>query len=116
LRFTKSDNTTRIAHQIERWDSAGRSAAVWVRVDTVYGNRNNQRVRMHWGNAAAADSSRGSAVFDTAGGFRAVWHMNETGDVADETGRGMTAVANGTPGAVAGVIGGARSFNGSSGY
>lgn len=116
LRFTKSNNTTRIAHQIERWDSAGRNAAVWVRVDTVYGNRNNQHVRMHWGNAAAADSSNGTAVFRVADGFRAVWHMNDTGNVADATGRGMTAVANGAPGSATGMIGGARSFNGSSSY
>ncbi len=116
IRFTKANNTTRLQHQIEKWDSAGRSAAVWVRVDTVYGNRNNQHFRIHWGNAAAMDSSKGAAVFDTTAGFRAVWHMNEAGDVPDATGRGMTGVANGSPGAVAGVIGGARSFNGSSSY
>ena len=114
IRFTKSNNTTRIAHQIEKWDSAGRNAAVWVRVDTVYGNRNNQLFRLHWGNTAANDSSKGSAVFDTAAGFRAVWHMNDTGNVPDATIRGLTATANGSPGAVAGMVGGARSFNGTS--
>lgn len=116
IRFTKANNTTRLPHQIEKWDSAGRSAAIWVRVDTVYGNRNNQSFRMHWGNAAAADSSKGSAVFDTASGFRGVWHMNDTGSVSDASGRGLTAVPSGSPAAVAGVVGGARSFNGSSGY
>lgn len=117
IRFTKADNTTRLAHQIEKWDSAGRSAAIWVRLDTVYGNRNNQSFRMHWGNSAAGDSSKGSAVFDTAGGnFRAVWHMNDTGNVADATAKGLTAMANGSPAAAAGVVGGARSLNGSSGY
>src|SRR5690606_23827454 len=90
IRFTKANNTTRIQHQIEKWDSAERAAAVWVRVDTVYGNRNNQLFRLHWGNAAAVDSSKGSAVFDTAAGFRAVWHMNDTGNVPDATVRGLT--------------------------
>src|SRR5690606_28182315 len=77
---------------------------------------NNQAFRMHWGNAGADDSSNGSAVFDTAAGFRAVWHMNDTGDVADATTNGLTAVASGAPGAVDGAIGGARSFDGEASY
>jgi hypothetical protein len=78
IRFTKADNTTRLKHQIETWDSAGKTATIWVLMDTVYGNRQNQNFRLHYGNPAAMDSSKGSAVFDTANGFVAVWHLNET--------------------------------------
>ncbi len=116
IRFTKANNTTRLPHHIEMWDDAAKVAAIWVRVDTVYGNRNNQAIRMHWGNAAADDESNGAAVFDTASGFRAAWHMGGTADVNDVTGTGLTALANGTPGTVTGVSGSARSFNGTSSY
>ncbi len=118
IRFTKANNTTRLPHQIEMWDSVGRSAAIWVRVDTVYGNRNNQSLRMHWGNAGASDSSQGNVVFDTAsaGGYVSVWHMNGTGDMNDATTNAYTAVEAGTPGTTAGVIGGARTLDGSSSY
>jgi hypothetical protein len=116
IRFTKANNTTRLPHHIETWDNVAKVAAIWVRVDTVYGNRNNQSVRMHWGNASAADESNGAAVFDTASGYRAAWHMGGTADVNDVTGTGLTALANGTPGTVAGISGSARSFNGTSSY
>jgi Concanavalin A-like lectin/glucanases superfamily/FlgD Ig-like domain len=35
---------------------------------------------MYWGNPGAADSSSGTAVFDTANGFVGVWHLGETGN------------------------------------
>jgi hypothetical protein len=82
IRFTKADNTTRFAHQIDLWDSAGRKAAVWVKVDSVKGNNSAQMIRMHWGKADAADSSKGSAVFTN--GFADVWHL---GDAAGSTPR-----------------------------
>src|SRR6185295_11505385 len=76
IRFSKSNLTVHLSYQIEKWDSAGKSAAIWVLVDTILGNINNQRIRMHWGKSGAADSSNGAAVFKTANGFQAVWHMN----------------------------------------
>jgi hypothetical protein len=83
LRFTKSNNATRLPHQIETWDSAGKSAAVWVLVDSVHGNNGSQTIRMHWGKAGAPNLSSGPSVFDTARGFRAVFHFSErTNDTA----------------------------------
>jgi hypothetical protein len=76
LRFTKA-NGVRLKHELEHWDSAARSAAVWVKLDTVKGN-DSTLFRMYWGKIGAPDSSRGASVFDTAAGYRAVWHLNET--------------------------------------
>lgn len=95
IRFTKANNTTRLHHEIESWDATAKTAAIWVLMDTVYGNTNNQLFRMHWGNSGAADSSKGPAVFDTTNGFVAVWHLNETtaavgSTIADATGSGNT--------------------------
>jgi hypothetical protein len=98
IRFTKSNNTTRLKHQIDTWDSAGRQAAVWVLIDTVYANNVTQSFRMHWGNSGAADSSNGNAVFDSANGFEAVWHF---GDASGATPR-ANAVAGGKPATPAG--------------
>jgi hypothetical protein len=118
LRFTKSNNTTRLPHQVETWDSAGKSAAVWVLVDSVQGNNSTQTIRMHWGKAGTPNLSSGPAVFDTAKGFRAVFHFSErTNDTAlnstQYTFRGVpqrTATAYNFPVDTAGAIGRARAY------
>jgi hypothetical protein len=116
LRFTKS-NGARLPHQIESWNAAGRTAAIWVRVDTVRGATANQPLRMHWGKSDAADSSRAAAVFDTANGFVAVWHMDGAANAADATANGLAAVAGtGVPGAGTGHVGPGRTFDGSTQY
>ncbi len=113
LRFTKPGDAVRLRHQIERWDSAGKKAEVWVRLDTVYGNEVTA-FRIHWGKAGAADSSNGAAVFDTAAGFQAVWHLGESASdsARDATGNRFHAAPTGSPGSAAGIVGLARSFNG----
>jgi hypothetical protein len=117
IRFTKSTNTERLKHQIEQWDSAGRSAAIWVLLDTVYSNNLTQTFRMHWGNASAADSSKATAVFDTANGYQAVWHMNGagSGNESDATINNFTARDSNGVASAAGVIGLARTFTGGNG-
>lgn len=114
LRFTRPSGA-RVPHQIESWNAAGRQAAVWVRMDTVLGNTANQVLRMHWGKSDAADSSRAAAVFDTAAGYVAVWHMTGAGNDTDATSNRFPAVAvpDSIPGAGAGFIGAGRTFNGS---
>ena len=114
LRFTKSDSVARLKHEIERWDSAGRSAVIWVKVDTVYA-ASTTRLLIHWGNTAAMDSSIGASVFDTANGFQGVWHMNGSTAASNETDatlNGFTATAFNDIAPGAGVIGGARVFAG----
>jgi hypothetical protein len=110
LRFTKGDSVTRLSHQIESWDSAGKTAAIWVRVDTVKGNATTQKIVMHWGKADAADSSKGAAVFQTSNGFQGVWHLNTSAN--DATGNANHGVDNLTTD-TAGIIGRGRSFGGS---
>ncbi len=111
IRFTKADGTTRIPHEIEHWDAAAKSAAIWVLIDEVKGNTLNQLFRMRWGKADAADSSSGVAVFSPANGFVGVWHMSGTADEIDVTGTGNLAVAENAPGSAAGHIGLGRSLS-----
>jgi biopolymer transport protein ExbB len=116
LRFTKANNTTRLPHQIESWNATTKTATVWVLADTILGTKNNNVIRMHWGNASAADSSSGAQVFKTAAGFQAVWHMNGTSNDSDATSNGIHLAVDTlqqAPASGVGAINGARVFAGS---
>jgi hypothetical protein len=76
IRFAKQDNAP-LSYEIERWNSAGGLAEIWVKVDTVYGNVNTQFITMYWG-ASAGTASNSAAVFDTASGFQGVWHLGQS--------------------------------------
>jgi hypothetical protein len=112
LRFTKA-NGIPLSYEIEQWDAVNQQAAVWVRMDTVFGNSSTQNIVMFWGNPKAAAQSDPAAVFDTAGGFRGVWHLDQSADgtVPDATGNGISGTATATA-TVSGTIGMAQSFNG----
>jgi hypothetical protein len=119
LRFAKPDGT-QLSYEIERFDPVAGLAEVWVKVDTVFGNDSTHYVNMYWGNSAQGSTSisRSAAVFDTAIGFQGVWHFAEAGNAAAKdatingyigTPFGMTAASS-----VAGAIGNARNFDGTS--
>lgn len=82
IRFSNASNV-HLSYQIAKWDSAVQSAALWVKVDVISGNNSTQYIRMYWGRSAAADSSKGSAVFSTAQGFAGVWHLDSGSTAAD---------------------------------
>ena len=115
IRFAKP-NGVPLDYEIERWDAVGRLAEVWVKVDTISGNDAGQKVRMLWGNPAAADSSDPGAVFGTANGYVGAWHLNASG-----ASNRPNAVAGGQPAVpvqydgdenATGVIAGADSLDG----
>jgi Concanavalin A-like lectin/glucanases superfamily/Domain of unknown function (DUF2341) len=113
VRFTKANGAT-LPYEIETWDSSAGVAAVWVKVDTIFGNSGNQSVTMCWGNASAVSQSNGAAVFDTAAGFRGVWHMGEhAGAAVDATADNYSGTYAGSlPNRVPGAIGAGQSFDG----
>jgi hypothetical protein len=115
IRFSKADGTP-LDYQVDRWDSAKAVAEVWIKADTVFGNKAGQTLRMYWGNASAADSSDGNAAFSN--GYAAVWHLGDAG-----VGNRPNAVAGGLPAApvqydgdesTPGMIGMADSLDGGS--
>lgn len=114
LRFAKPDNSP-LAYEIDSWDNAKAQAAIWVKMDTVYGNRSSQSIMMRWGNVAAIDQSNSGTVFDTAEGYKAVWHLSETsGSTAREaTYSNCRGTYNGTlPRNASGAVGDCQSFDG----
>ncbi len=119
IRFSSSHGSPLI-HEIEVWDADAKSAEIWVKVDTIYGNDSTQAIVMYWGNDTAVDASYSMAVFDTAAGFQGVWHLDGKGNdtALDATANhfdGITYHIYGTSPA-SGAIGNARAFDGDSSY
>ncbi len=121
IRFSKLDNTP-LPYEITQWDSAGGTAVIWVKLDTVKGNTLTE-IKMYWGNASAADSSNGAAVFDTTAGYEGVWHLDEDGNTdvggyldATSNGRHSTGANFTSESDVAGQIGVGQTFNGTNSY
>jgi hypothetical protein len=83
-----------------------------VLADTIPPNRGNHALRIHWGNAAAADSSSGARVFDTTNAFQAVWHMAGTAGETDATLNGFTAAQTGSPASAPAAVGAGRVISG----
>ena len=121
VRFAKTNGTAHLPYQIERWDTASHTAAVWVLVDTITSAATGSAtIRMYYGKSGSADSSRGDLVFSTANNYQGVFHLGEaSGDTArDATGnrfKGIPKNKGGSPPAdlAAGVIGKAKNFMGS---
>ncbi len=76
LRFSKSDNSI-LPFEIERWDATAQKAELWVKVDTIHGNDSSQFIVMYWGETTTYLANNNTPVFDTAEGFRGVWHLGE---------------------------------------
>lgn len=79
VHFEKMDGT-KLPHSIEHWDAAGKTAALWVKLDKVVGNMAGQAIRMVWGQPGAVSTADSKAVFSTADGFYGVWHLDEDGN------------------------------------
>jgi len=117
IRFTKFDGTP-VNYEIEQWDSIGRQATVWVKIDTVFGNDNSHYINMYWGASNATSASNSAAVFDTTDGFQGVWHMAASKTQAlDATANRFNGTLSDTaPSATTGIIGACQQFNGTSNY
>ncbi len=109
LRFATPDGQ-RLAYQIDEWDPAGGTAAIWVRIPHIRGNE-RQELKIYWGKADAASESNGAAVFNASNGYLSVWHMNEP--IKDVVGT-LPSTDVGTT-AAAGVVGKGRHFAGKQG-
>jgi hypothetical protein len=116
IRFNKADGS-RLPYEIERWDRSGSRAEIWVKIDTVYGNNENQYITMYWGAPETLSISNGPEVFDTAAGFLGVWHLAESGNTTafDATAHHYDGTpSDSAPQTTEGVIGNALQFDGNS--
>jgi len=107
IRFTKNDNSL-LYYEIETWDASANQAAIWVKVDTVYGNNNTQNIHMAWGSSSAAGVTDAAAVFDTSHAYRGVWHLGK--NLQDATINSVSGTNYGTEDSP-GIIGYSRKFD-----
>lgn len=115
IRFTKK-NGAALHYEIERWDGAIGTAAIWVKVDTIYGNDSLQSIVMYWGNATSKKELVRN-VFDTAAGFQGVWHLNNSGKrLPDATSNNFAGTLTDSMTQDIGVIGYGQSFDSSGGF
>jgi biopolymer transport protein ExbB len=77
IRFSNAQGA-HLRYEIEQWDPAKGEAAIWVRVDTIRGNSNQNYLTLLWGRNQVPDWSNGQLVFDTAAAFGGVWHLKES--------------------------------------
>ncbi|MBD3317657.1 MAG: DUF2341 domain-containing protein [Chitinivibrionales bacterium] len=114
IRFAKPEGNP-LPFEIEMWDSAGRTAAVWVTVDTIRGDDDAGFFVMYWGNPEAGPLSNKADVFSAGNGFAGVWHLADD-EFADATENGNAGVAIGGTSSDTGHIGFGARFDGVDDY
>jgi cellulose synthase/poly-beta-1,6-N-acetylglucosamine synthase-like glycosyltransferase len=96
--FTASDGTTKLDHEIERYDNTSGELISWVEVPTV-SYSSDTVIYMYYGNSGASDQWNISGTWDGGGSqnYRGVWHLNEaSGSAADSTSYGTSGTVTGT--------------------
>ncbi len=110
LRFTLKGTTNVLAHEIDDWAPAGTSP-VWVRIPAF---TNNTTITAYWGNpslaGAAPYASQMGGTWEPA--HRGVWHLKESGFPYTDSVLTRHGTLGAQPDRVAGLIGAAQDFNG----
>jgi formylglycine-generating enzyme required for sulfatase activity len=114
LSFAASNEATTLNYEVDQWTTNG-SSYVWVQVPTI--SSSNDYIWAYWGNTAAAFAPAACATNGStwSGSYVAVLHLNNTnaiGNFADSTAGHCDGTNNATT-SLAGEIGNARYFNGS---
>jgi len=90
IRFTDK-NGIPLNYEIEKWDSTGQSAVVWVKIPTVE-EEGDTDFFLYYGNAGAPDSQNKTAVWSN--GYVGVWHLGEGDSTAADFYKDSTINAN----------------------
>ncbi|MFZ5987195.1 MAG: DUF2341 domain-containing protein [Bacillota bacterium] len=110
--FTLQDGTTKISHEIEKFDGGTGELVVWVKVPTL---ATNTVIYMHYGSNTATNQQQGTVTWDS--NYKGVWHLDETsGTVYDSTSNANNGTPYGVIQDVVGKINGADSFDGTDDY
>ena len=80
--FKDSTETLTLAHEIEYYNAGSEAAngelVAWVKIPTLDANANTV-IYMYYGNSCITDETQNkNAVWDTANGWRGVWHLRES--------------------------------------
>lgn len=96
--FTDAAGTTKLAHEIERYNSSTGELIAWVKVPNV-SSATDTVINMYYGNPSASSQQSSSQVWDA--NFRMVQHLQETGNAGttlfDSTANGNNGTVIGNP-------------------
>jgi Concanavalin A-like lectin/glucanases superfamily/Chitobiase/beta-hexosaminidase C-terminal domain/Domain of unknown function (DUF2341) len=112
--FTAGDGTTKLDHELERYNALTGEVIAWVRVPSL-SNTTDTVLYIYYGNAAAANQQNPTGVWDSS--YKGIWHL-PNGTILN----GSDSTANANNGSIIGAsagsgeIDGAGSFSGSSQY
>jgi hypothetical protein len=81
IRFTDTDGTTQLPHEIEKWDEAGDSY-VWVKVPIIAAGSTTDYIYLYYGNSVASDNQNPEGVWNSD--YSLVQHLDETTGVLNE--------------------------------
>ncbi len=78
--FTESNGTTKLSHEIEKYDGATGTLVAWVKVPTL-SNSTDTKLVLYYGNSSASDQQDVANAWDTS--YKGVWHLQNS--FADST-------------------------------
>jgi hypothetical protein len=111
LRFTSSDGTNRLAHEIESYSNSNGTLAAWVNVPLL-SSTTDTTLFLYYGNASATNQQNAGGVWNAD--YKAVWHLSG-GNFSDSTTNANHGVNSGTA-ATTGRIAEGRGFDGVNDY
>jgi hypothetical protein len=119
--FTAADGTTKLSHEIEKYNETTGELVAWVKVPTVSSSADTV-FYMYYGNATAGNQQDPTGVWSN--GYAGVWHLKEdpsgtAPQMNDSTSNALhaTSVGSMTSGnQIGGQIDGALDFDGSDDY
>jgi len=85
LRFQRGDAV--LSHEVVQWDPVGRTATVWVRLDTLLPSDTRLALQLRYGGIGHPDRSDSRAVFADQDGWVGAWHLEGADPGADAVGR-----------------------------
>jgi len=93
IRFTQSDGTTLLKHEIESYAEASGNvtASIWTKVPSILAS-GGATIYMYYGSNSAADGQDAANVWDD--NFKGIWHMDD--NAANSTVTDSTGTNNGT--------------------
>jgi hypothetical protein len=115
--FTDSGGTSKLSHEIELYQSGSGGLTAWVKIPSLSSSA-NKTIYMYYGNSAATPQWQNTSTWNS--GYKAVWHLSESGsgkasEFKDSTsnnnhGQGGGGLGGGTPTRATGRIGYGQDF------
>jgi hypothetical protein len=103
-----SDNTTKLNHEIERFNPTNGNLIAWVNIPSL-SSTVDTKIWMYYGNNVSGDQQNIYVTWNSE--YLMVHHMEETGNINDSTSHALNAINYETTSDSNGKIGACRCFN-----